>query len=148
MTREDLHQFLGERLAVLAADEWAQSRFHPDLIGRDTRALVHKSWAIGIGGTQAHDAAKVEDGAHSNTRVRVRWVHLLRPNGEGGQVEDYRAALRSEQALIVAACKETIRGELSLWLDDIEEPKVLTGDDNSYVAGTVWFLTGHILELA
>ena len=146
MARRDIRRLTAERIgAVLAESGWSESLFHPDLLGKDARSRVHLSFAVGIGTTTPHGSVKPEDGAVSTTMVRVRWIHRMAPNGQGGQVEDYDAALRAEQDLLEAALDEAVVPELSMWFAGCEEPKAV--GDGTYVVGAVRFSVGDVLPL-
>lgn len=88
--------------AVSALDGWTNSRFAPDLFGRDTDNLSHHSFSVGTpdSSVNSRDGKQgLSDGFLASTTVEVRWAHRLRGDA---QSDDYDAALDAEEDLVQA----------------------------------------------
>lgn len=145
-SRARIREYLFERLADELDDTWTASRVHPDRLGADARPIVHLSYAVGVGTTERHGTAKVDEGAVSTTLVRIRWCHKLRVVGDEGQTEDLGDALEAEAELIAAVLSEAVRPELSAWFERALEPRLV--GDGTYVVGEVQLTVGHLLPLS
>lgn len=85
----------------LAPAGWAESRYHPDLIGLDPLSVVHLSFAVAVGSTTPAnlDRQRRSAGAVGETGITLRWIHRVRADA---QVADYSDALGAGEALVSA----------------------------------------------
>lgn len=91
---------------ALGSSGWTESRTTYDLFPRDTRALSHKSFAVGALGTVPGQGDRQNDrrgtttrGAIATTAISVRFAFRLRADA---QAADYGAALDAEGVLTKA----------------------------------------------
>lgn len=88
--------------AVSALTGWVNSRFAPDLFGRDTDGLSHHAFSVGCpdSSVNSRDGKQgLSDGFLASTTVEVRWAHRL--HGDA-QSDDYDNALDAEEQLVQA----------------------------------------------
>jgi hypothetical protein len=84
--------------AIRTLSGWTQSRFAPELFGRDTDSLLHHSFAVGVPTTEVRDGRQgLSEGALVYSTIEVQWAHRLRADAQNG---DYDAATDAEQDLV------------------------------------------------
>ena len=95
--------------AALTGGGWVRSRFAPELFGRDTDQLLHKSYSVATPSTpldiyDGRDRYRSE--ADATTTIEVRTAHRLRPDAAS---EDYDAALNHEAAALVVILDNVVK---------------------------------------
>lgn len=128
---------------------WRASKFAIDLFGRSSRQTKHKSFAIGVGGSEPSpllQRQRLADGVRVDTSLMVRFAYRVRVDN---QLTDYDSALDGEQSIIQAVLA-TSRTDLHIELGNIATRQVVQepGTSVAYFLGEVVFRASHRLALA
>ena len=135
----------------IAADMtgWNKSRFVIDLFGMDSRQVKHRSFAVGVSGTDPAPSGQrqiLADGLRVDTYVTVRFAYRIRI---ASQVADYDTALGDEQSMIqsVLSCS---RSALHIELSSVSPRLVVQepGTSVAYFMGELIFRATHRIALA
>lgn len=119
-----------------ASPPWSESIYafpaFPAGIG-DSRALVHLSYAVGIGDTESVSSDRQVPGlgAYSATQILVRYTCRLRADAH---LADYDSAQDAETALISAVMATAQDPGLSIVLERTLRPRNPLGDGTIYLA--------------
>ena len=126
--------------AVGALEGWTQSRWGPDLFGRDTDHLMHHTYTVAVTDTQVHNRdgrQRVSEGLLVTSKVQVLWAHRLRGDA---QQDDYDGALDAEQS-VTAACRAI--SDSHVLIDSMTRRTAMEG----WVLGTITLSVLHRYSL-
>lgn len=140
-------------LAILGADNgWRHAIYPIDLFPgskSDERIVQDREFCVGLGRTRFEDGRQARSvGKQATTEIRVRFLRALRADA---LVEDYDAALLSEQAVVDALCTiSDLQGGgnpgLSVNVTDVPLRQALP--DGSFFLGEVLGEVRHLYTLA
>lgn len=149
LTVREVRDRIAEGLTThLGSSGWTESRFPAEKFGDDTREQRHLAFSVEVPSTTTGpDRQNTRGGSRSRasivqTRIVIRWGHLLTADGEA---RDYSAALDAEARLVDALLNHIDRNpELGLTLVSLTRRSL---EDGLLLEGQVTLDCLHILPL-